>query len=142
MATLAPHQPAETAPSHWQEGNPSEDALAHIPGEGGWPIVGNTFKMLADPHGQTRRMVEKYGRVYKNRAFGGWNVALIGAEANEMLLMNRDKIFSSEQGWGPIRQAVPAWADAARFRSPPRRSPRAVDRLQARPDAALCGRAR
>ncbi|HAV81620.1 MAG TPA: cytochrome P450, partial [Erythrobacter sp.] len=24
------------------------------------------------------------------------------AEANEMLLMNRDKIFSSEQGWGPI----------------------------------------
>ena len=79
MATLAPHQPAETAPSHWQEGNPSEDALAHIPGEGGWPIVGNTFKMLADPHGQTRRMVEKYGRVYKNRAFGGWNVALIGA---------------------------------------------------------------
>ena len=102
MATLAPHQPAETAPSHWQEGNPSEDALAHIPGEGGWPIVGNTFKMLADPHGQTRRMVEKYGRVYKNRAFGGWNVALIGAEANEMLLMNRDKIFSSEQGWGPI----------------------------------------
>ncbi|HCJ82481.1 MAG TPA: cytochrome P450, partial [Erythrobacter sp.] len=28
--------------------------------------------------------------------------ALIGAEANEMLLMNRDKIFSSEQGWGPI----------------------------------------
>ena len=102
MATLAPHQPAETAPSHWQEGNPSEDALAHIPGEGGWPIVGNTFKMLADPHGQTRRMVEKYGRVYKNRAFGGWNVALIGAEANEMLLMNRDKIFSSEQGWGPV----------------------------------------
>ena len=102
MATLAPHQSAETAPSHWQEGNPGDDALAHIPGEGGWPIVGNTFKMLADPHGQTRRMVEKYGRVYKNKAFGGWNVALIGAEANEMLLMNRDKIFSSEQGWGPI----------------------------------------
>ncbi|MFT6609930.1 MAG: hypothetical protein ACJA1G_002034, partial [Qipengyuania sp.] len=100
MATLAPHQSAETAPSHWQEGNPGDDALAHIPGEGGWPIVGNTFKMLADPHGQTRRMVEKYGRVYKNKAFGGWNVALIGAEANEMLLMNRDKIFSSEQGWG------------------------------------------
>ena len=48
MATLAPHQSAETAPSHWQEGNPSEDALAHIPGEGGGPIVGNTFNQVWD----------------------------------------------------------------------------------------------
>ena len=102
MATLAPHQPAELAPAHWTEGTPSDEALAHIPGEAGWPIVGNTFKMLSDPHGQTRRMIEKYGRVYKSKAFGGWNVALIGAEANEMVLMNRDKVFSSEQGWGPV----------------------------------------
>lgn len=102
MATLAPHQPSELAPAHWTEGTPSDEALAHIPGEAGWPIVGNTFKMLSDPHGQTRRMIEKYGRVYKSKAFGGWNVALIGAEANEMVLMNRDKVFSSEQGWGPV----------------------------------------
>ncbi|WP_128891795.1 cytochrome P450 [Erythrobacter sp. HKB08] len=102
MATLAPHHPAETAPTHWTEGNPSDDALAHIPGEGGWPLVGNTFKMLADPHAFTRRMVETYGRVYKSKAFGGWNVALIGADANELVLFNRDKIFSNEQGWGPV----------------------------------------
>ncbi|KWV93658.1 cytochrome P450 [Erythrobacter sp. AP23] len=102
MATLAPHQPAEAIPSHWTEGNPDEDSLAHIPGEKGWPLVGNTFKMLADPHGMARRMVEKYGRVYKNRAFGGWNVALIGADANELVLFDREKLFSSEQGWGPI----------------------------------------
>ena len=102
MATLAPHQPAEIAPTHWTEGNPSPDELAHIPGEGGWPLVGNTFKMLADPHGFTRRAVEKYGRVYKNKAFGGWNIALIGADANELVLFDRQKLFSSEQGWGPI----------------------------------------
>src|SRR3546814_16169540 len=47
-------------------------------------------------------MVETYGPVYKTRAFGGWNVALIGADANELVLFDRDKIFSSEQGWGPI----------------------------------------
>ena len=104
MATIAPDSPAAhtPAPKHWTEGHPDPGDLAHIPGEGGWPIVGNTFKMLADPHGFTRHMVETYGRVYKTRAFGGWNVALIGAEANEMVLMNRDKIFSSEQGWGPV----------------------------------------
>lgn len=102
MATLAADQTADTGPSHWTEGNPSDAELSHIPGEAGWPIIGNTLKMLADPHGQTRRMVETYGRVYKGKAFGGWNVALIGAEANELVLMNRDKIFSSQQGWGPV----------------------------------------
>ncbi|WP_370031286.1 cytochrome P450 [Qipengyuania mesophila] len=102
MATLAAHQPTETLPAHWTEGNPDADALAHIPGEKGWPLVGNTFRMLADPHGMARAMVEKYGKVYKNRAFGGWNVALIGADANELVLFDREKLFSSEQGWGPI----------------------------------------
>ncbi len=102
MATLAPHQPAELAPTHWTEGNPTDADLAHIPGERGWPIVGNTFKMLADPHAMARRMVETYGPVYKNHAFGGWNIALIGADANELVLFDRQKLFSSEQGWGPI----------------------------------------
>ncbi len=102
MATLASHQPADLAPTHWTEGNPSDDELAHIPGEAGWPIIGNTFRMLADPHGMAKSMVEKYGRVYKNKAFGGWNIALIGADANELVLFDRDKLFSSEQGWGPI----------------------------------------
>ena len=105
MATLADPKPAtseQSPPKHWGEGVPDESALAHIPGEGGYPLVGHTFTQLADPHAFTRRMVETYGRVYKVRAFGGWNVAMIGAEANELVLFNKDKIFSSEQGWGPV----------------------------------------
>ena len=102
MATLAAHQPASVRPTHWKEDNPSNADLAHIPGETGLPIIGNTFKMLADPPAFTRAMVEKYGRVYKNNAFGGTVVALVGADANELVLFDRQKIFSSEQGWGPI----------------------------------------
>jgi len=107
MATLAdaPHSaasPFSDAPRDWSEGRLSEADLAHIPGDAGWPVVGNTFTMLADPHGFAQRMIDTHGRVYKNRAFGGWQVALIGAEANELLLFNKDKIFSSEQGWGPV----------------------------------------
>ncbi len=107
MATLADTNAAaedmqETPPTHWTEGNPEPKDLAHIPGDAGWPVVGNTFKMLADPHAFTSNMVEAHGRVYKNRAFGGWNVALVGAEANELVLFNKEKIFSSEQGWGPV----------------------------------------
>ena len=99
MATLAAHNPI---PTHWAEGNPTDDQLAHIPGEGGWPVVGNTFKMLKDPHAFTQHMVDTYGRVYKSKAFGGWNIAMIGADANELVLFDREKNFSSEQGWGPI----------------------------------------
>ena len=99
MATLASH---ERVPTHWTEGNPTNDELAHIPGEGGWPLVGNTFRMLKDPHSFARQMVQTHGRVHKNKAFGGWTIALIGADANELVLFDRNKNFSSEQGWGPI----------------------------------------
>lgn len=102
MATLAAHQPATARPTHWKEDNPDPSDLSHIPGETGLPVVGNTFRMLADPPAFTRAMVEKYGRVYRNKAFGGTTVALIGADANELVLFDRKKIFSSEQGWGPI----------------------------------------
>ena len=106
MATLA-HPPAaapapEPRPRHWREGRITAADLAHIPGDGGWPLVGNTFAMLADPPAFVKRMIAAHGPVYKNRAFGGWQVALVGPDANELVLFDRDKIFSSEQGWGPV----------------------------------------
>ncbi|MEM6828717.1 MAG: cytochrome P450 [Pseudomonadota bacterium] len=110
MATLAPQAdqadplpPLKKSPfPHWSDGVPADDAIAHIPGEAGWPLLGNTFKMLADPHAFAAQMIEKYGKVYKNRAFGGMGVQLVGADANELVLFNKDKLFSSEQGWGPV----------------------------------------
>ena len=98
MATLAPQLPAFT---HWSQQQP-EHALDHIPGEDGWPIVGTTFQLLADPLGYGERMRAKYGNVYRNRGFGRRGVALFGADANELVLFDRDKLFSSEQGWGPV----------------------------------------
>lgn len=76
-------------------------ALDHIPGEDGLPLVGNTFRLLRDPTGFGRRMVKTYGKIFRNNAFGSRSVSLIGPEANELVLFDRDKIFSSEQGWGP-----------------------------------------
>ena len=86
---------------HWlprQSGN----ALEHIPGEDGWPVIGNTLKLLADPAAYGRRMRAKYGDIYRHHSFGGRNVTLFGADANELVLFDRDKVFSSEQGWGPM----------------------------------------
>ena len=106
MASVATQaaQPADTdqfTPSHWSEQLP-EESVAHIPGEAGWPLVGHTLTQLKDPHAFTRGMFEKYGSVYRVKSFGGWNVTLLGADALELVLFNKDKIFSSEQGWGPI----------------------------------------
>ncbi|MFM5892868.1 MAG: cytochrome P450 [Novosphingobium sp.] len=98
MATLAPQSPVYT---HWAQPQP-EHALDHIPGEDGWPIVGTTFSLLADPLGYGERMRAKYGNVYRNKGFGRRGVMLYGAEANELVLFDRDKLFSSEQGWGPV----------------------------------------
>jgi cytochrome P450 len=86
---------------HWLPLNP-RNSLDHIPGETGWPLIGNTLKMLKDPPGYARAMQAKYGLVYRHSSFGGMNVTLLGPDANELVLFDRDKVFSSEQGWGPM----------------------------------------
>ncbi|MGB7655008.1 MAG: cytochrome P450 [Novosphingobium sp.] len=98
MATLAPETPAF---SHWSQSQDAH-ALDHIPGEDGWPIIGTTLELLADPIGYGEKMRAKYGNIYRNRGFGRRGVVLLGADANELVLFDRDKIFSSEQGWGPV----------------------------------------
>ena len=97
MATLADTPPRFT---HWSQKLP-KDALAHIPGESGIPVFGTTLSLVADPVGYGKRMHATYGPVFRSRPFGVNQVTLIGPEANELLLFDRDKVFSSEQGWGP-----------------------------------------
>lgn len=74
-------------------------ALAHIPGDEGLPIVGRTFAILADPRGEVERMAEKYGRVYRSRVLGETSITMLGPEANEFVLSDQTKLFSSTWGW-------------------------------------------
>jgi cytochrome P450 len=97
MASMNPF----VANPHWMPKQPKA-VLDHIPGEDGWPVIGTTLKLLADPPGYTRAMHAKYGNIYRHNSFGGRNVTLLGADANELVLFDRDKIFSSEQGWGTM----------------------------------------
>src|SRR5277367_1607382 len=77
----------------------SLEELSHIPGTDGWPVVGSTFSLLADPKGAVERRAAQYGRVYRTLAFGVRTVALLGPEANEFVLFDSTKLFSSMQGW-------------------------------------------
>jgi cytochrome P450 len=92
------HRPVITpAISH-----PSLGALAHIPGTDGWPLFGNTLQLLADPKGTVERFASKYGPVYRTRAFGRRSISLLGPEANEFVLFDQAKQFSSTHGWESV----------------------------------------
>ncbi len=95
------HATLQNASAHWLP-RQRKGALDHIPGNYGLPFVGNTFKLLADPIAFSENMAARYGPIYRNRALGGTGVNLLGPDANELVLFDRDKIFSSEQGWGPV----------------------------------------
>jgi cytochrome P450 len=81
---------------------PKRNSLTHIPGDEGWPIIGKTLEVLADPKGQVERMHAKYGPVYRSHIFGETSLTLLGPEANELVLFDQAKQFSSTHGWGRI----------------------------------------
>ena len=121
----------------------TRNSLTHIPGDEGWPLIGKTLEVLADPKGQVERQSKKYGLVYRSHLFGETSLVLLGPEANELVLFDQAKQFSSTLGWGPDpRPAVSARADAAGFRGASPAPPRAVGRLQVRADEVLSRRAR
>jgi cytochrome P450 len=77
-------------------------SLQHIPGREGWPVIGRTFAVLADPKGEVERMAARYGLVYRTRVLGETSLTLLGPEANELVLFDQSKLFSSTHGWGVI----------------------------------------
>src|SRR5947209_2255851 len=78
---------------------PKRAALAHIPGDEGWPVIGRTLAVLADPKGEVERMAATYGHVYRSRVLGETSISVLGPEANELVLFDQTKLFSSTHGW-------------------------------------------
>ncbi len=117
---------------------PKRNELTHIPGDEGWPVIGKTFQVLADPKGHIEANAAKYGPVYRTHVFGETNVVLLGPEANELVMFDQQKAVLLdpwlEQG---ARAAVSARLDAARFRRAPAASQGAVGRVQVRADEIL-----
>src|SRR5437764_2072165 len=81
---------------------PRRNSLTHIPGDEGWHLIGKTLEGLADPKGQVERQSKKYGLVYRSHLFGETSLVLLGPEANELVLFDQAKQFSSTLGWGRI----------------------------------------
>ncbi len=81
--------------------------LAHLPGQlpARSPLL-RTLRFIANPLGASRTLVETHGTVFRRQDFGGWGVTLVGPDANELILFNRDKNFSSELGWNPVLELL------------------------------------
>ena len=85
---------------------PRRNSLTHIPGDEGWPLIGKTLEVLADPKGQVERQSKKYGLVYRSHLFGETSLVLLGPDANELVLFDQAKQFSSTLGWGAILELL------------------------------------
>src|SRR6478736_2923937 len=81
---------------------PRRDLLGHIPGDEGWPVIGRTLAILKDPKGEVERMAAKHGALYRSRVLGETIVTMLGPEANEFVLFDQTKLFSSTYGWETI----------------------------------------
>ena len=68
---------------------PNRNSLAHVPGDEGWPIIGRTLAVLADPKGEVERMAAKHGLIYRSRVLGETSITLLGPEANELVLFDQ-----------------------------------------------------
>jgi cytochrome P450 len=79
-----------------------KDMLSGIPGRKGMPFLGILPEAVMDPFKFTEKMYRRYGPVHRFYACGSWNVQLVGPEANEFVLGDRDGNFSAFGGWKPV----------------------------------------
>lgn len=79
--------------------SPASDDVMHIPGEDGLPFFGLAYEFLTKPRKMSQRLRKTYGPVYRTRFLGQRTVMLNGADALQLVLQDRDKNFSSAQGW-------------------------------------------
>jgi len=73
--------------------------LSHIPGHPSLIPLKGTLAFIKDPLGTTQQSQATYGNVYKSKTFMQWSVSMLGPDALELVLMDREKNFSSRAGW-------------------------------------------
>lgn len=73
--------------------------LEHVPGEDGWPIVGHTLQLLADPPGLTDKLYNKYGPIHRVNWMFERSVVFLGPDAAQYILKDPDNNLSSRLGW-------------------------------------------
>jgi cytochrome P450 len=77
----------------------SRKSLEHLPGWRAFGPIDNTFAILRDARGYFEASEKRFGLVFTSSFLGSCGVQLLGPEANEYVLVDRDSSFSSKLGW-------------------------------------------
>ena len=72
--------------------------LGHIPGPRTIPFLGKTISFGLNPYGTYFDQKAKFGDVFRMTVFGETWVVLAGPDALEHVYLNRDGIFSAQNG--------------------------------------------
>ncbi|MEA2310515.1 MAG: hypothetical protein QOE28_483 [Solirubrobacteraceae bacterium] len=78
---------------------PPGSGLKPLMGDAGAPLIGHTLEALGDTLEGARRGYAQFGPVYWMGAFGTEIVTVLGPDAIEEVLTNRDKAFANKEGW-------------------------------------------
>lgn len=83
---------------------PTSQAAPHTspPRHRGLPYVGRTLAYVRNPMKMMRRQYDLYGPVSDIDFIGKRWTVLLGPDACSEALLNRDKAFSNEEGWGHL----------------------------------------
>ncbi|MBJ8345082.1 cytochrome P450 [Antrihabitans sp. YC2-6] len=78
---------------------PAGSGLRSIPGNRGLPWIGETFESMHHPMEWATRRYENFGPVSWTTSFGITTVSMLGPDAFDTVMMNRDKHFASGPFW-------------------------------------------
>lgn len=76
--------------------------LDHIPGDYGLPLIGYTREFFTDLPGLIDRKAAQYGPVHKSATVFQRGINLLGPEANQFILNDKERNFSSKSAWDVI----------------------------------------
>lgn len=95
-ATTCPfHQAQATAA---QTKPPEVKPFSAIPGELGLPFLGKTIPLMTRPVEWLDKWYKKYGPISRTNTAGQNVLLLLGPDMNQLVLLDRDKVFSSREG--------------------------------------------
>lgn len=82
------------------DANPPK-ATRQIPQDKGRPFVGYALEFMRDPLSFTELLEKRHGALIETRVMGINFVMMLGPDANQFVLQDRDGNFSSAGGWEP-----------------------------------------
>lgn len=80
---------------------PTGSGLKAVPGDYGLPLLGHTLGQMRFGADFALRRYQRYGPISWSGGFGTRFVTLSGPDATQLVLTNKDKVFS-QQGWAEL----------------------------------------